>query len=174
MKLSFVKTVTLWGILIGLCYYVSHPNTISAHAELIDSDPAPGAILTGAPEQIRLVFNEPVAPSSTFVLYNKDFAQIPVLVFTDASTPDVIVGTQIEIIESGVYTVQWVTISADGHPIDGAFSFAVEFENQNKEHTMELIAAAESTAINLPGWFAWMMVALAIVVPFVVFNMTRK
>ena len=39
---------------------------------------------------------------------------------------------------------------------------------------MELIAAAEGTAVNLPNWFAWTMVAMAIIVPFLVLNLTRK
>ena len=178
MKPTWIKTLTLWGILVGLCYHFGQPYVTLAHAELIDSNPAPGAVLNGSPEQITLTFNEPIASGSTFAIYDKEFAQIPVNVKTDANSPNVIVGEQVEIIKSGVYTIQWLTISADGHPIDGAFSFAVEFENETdthiKESNMELIAAAESTAVNLPGWFAWTMVALAIIVPFVVLNLSRR
>lgn len=174
MDFSLKKNFALWGILIGLCYYLGQPYVTLAHAELIDSHPAPGAILNVPPEQIMLKFNEPIASGSTFAIYDKDFALIPVKVQTDVNTPDMIFGEQIEINESGIYTIQWVTISDDGHPIDGAFSFAVEFEKENKEGNMELIAAAEGTAVNLPGWFAWMMVAIAIVVPFLVLNMSRK
>ena len=174
MKPTSIKTLTLWGILIGLCYHFGQPYVTLAHAELIDSDPAPGAVLTGSPEQIMLTFNEPIAPGSTFAIYDKDFALIPVTVQTDTTQPNVIFGDRIEIVESGIYTIQWLTISEDGHPIDGAFSFAVEFENEEKENTMELIAAAEGTAVNLPNWFAWTMVAMAIIVPFLVLNLTRK
>ena len=178
MKPTSIKILTIWGILFGLCYHFGQPYVTLAHAELIDSNPAPGAILDGSPERITLTFDEPIGSGSTFAIYDKDFALIPVNVKTDATTPNLIVGEQVEIIRSGVYTIQWVTISEDGHPIDGAFSFAVEFENEietdTEENNMALIAAAEGTAVNLPSWFAWTMVVLAIVVPFIVLSVTRR
>lgn len=179
MNKSLSKLGCLWGILIGLCYYLCQPYVTLAHVELVSSIPLPGAQLQAAPERIVLTFNEPVSAGSTFVVYDQDFGLIPAEVETDVTQPNVIVGRQIEIKESGVYTVQWVTISSDGHPIDGAFSFAVELDSETnskntEESKMELIAAAENTAVNLPGWFAWIMVCLAIIVPILVRTLTKK
>ncbi|MFK7801126.1 MAG: copper resistance protein CopC [Anaerolineae bacterium] len=174
-KFSWRKNMLLWGILLGLCYYLVQPYVTLAHAELIDSDPAPGAMLSSSPQEITLTFDEPVTPGSTFVIYDRDFGVIPAEVQTDQNKPNLISGHQIDITESGVYTIQWIVISEDGHPIDGSFSFEVDLNNTNiKENNMELIAAAESTAVNLPSWFAWMMVTIAIVVPFLVYNMSKK
>ena len=179
MKQTFCKTIFLWGILLGLCYYFGQPYVTLAHAELLDSNPAPGEVVQGPPEEIRLEFNEAVSPSSTFAIYDKDFRTIPVIVQTDSQNSQLIIGRDVEISEPGIYTVQWLVISDDGHPIDGAFSFAVAFDNETGNddggnNHMELIAAAESTAVNLPGWFAWMMVAIAIIAPILVRNMTRN
>ncbi|MFT5194207.1 MAG: copper transport protein [Cellvibrionaceae bacterium] len=178
MKFSSKKISLIWGILFGLCYHFALPYVTLAHAELVDSYPAPGEVLDSAPEQIILTFNEPVAPGSTFVIYDRDFAAIPATIQTDANHPDVVSAHQIEIAESGIYTIQWIAIGGDGHSIDGTFAFAVDLSDQptkntNEENNMELIAAAENASINLPGWFAWIMVALAIVVPILVYNLTR-
>lgn len=175
MKQYFCKTTFLWGILLGLCYYFGQPYVTLAHAELVDSNPAPGQVLTEFPDEIRLEFNEPVSLSSTFTIFDREFKEIPVSVEIDLNTDNIMTGRQVEITEPGVYTVQWLIISQDGHPIDGSFSFAVDTNNRNGgTHDMELMAAAESTAVNLPGWFAWIMVGLAIVVPFLVRNITRN
>ena len=39
---------------------------------------------------------------------------------------------------------------------------------------MELLAAAESEAVNLPGWFAWMMVIIALAAPAVFLRLVRR
>lgn len=175
MKQYFCKTKFLWGILLGLCYYFGQSYVILAHAELASSNPAPGQVLTDFPDEIRLEFNESIGLSSTFTVFDSDFNTIPILVEINASTDNIMTGRNVEISEPGVYTVQWLVISQDGHRIDGSYSFAIDPENRNGgTHDMELMAAAESTAVNLPGWFAWIMVALAIGVPFLVRNMTRN
>ena len=175
MKKFFCKTKILWGFLLGLCYYFGSSYVTLAHAELVSSTPAPGETLTSFPDEILLVFNEPIDPGSTFTIFDRSFNSIPLVVETDRQNMNILAGHNVEITRPGIYTVQWLVISSDGHPIDGSFEFAVELNNSDGgDDNMELIAAAESTAVNLPGWFAWMMVGLAIVVPFLVRNMTKS
>ncbi len=175
MKQNFCKPNFLWAVLLGLCYYFGQSYVTLAHAELVSSNPAPGQVLTEFPDEVRLEFNESISLGSTFTVFDREFKEIPISVEIDLNTDNIMTGRQVEITEPGVYTVQWLIISQDGHSIDGSFSFAVDTSDRNGgTHDMELMAAAESTAVNLPGWFAWMMVGLAIVVPFLVRNMTRN
>ncbi|HEY3194332.1 MAG TPA: copper resistance protein CopC, partial [Candidatus Dormibacteraeota bacterium] len=39
------------------------PRSASAHAELLQSTPGPGAVLDSAPAEVTLVFSEPVTPA---------------------------------------------------------------------------------------------------------------
>ncbi|MEM8863765.1 MAG: copper resistance CopC family protein [Chloroflexota bacterium] len=144
-----------------------------AHADLVTANPAPGEVLSAPPSEILLIFNEPIGAGSTFTIFDKSFGQIPVIVETSSENQTEIIGRNVEISEAGVYTVQWLVISQDGHSIDGSYSFAVD-PNSRGEQNMELIAAAEGTAVNLPGWFAWMMVGLAILTPIIVWNITKS
>jgi len=158
-----------------LCYYFGHPYVMLAHAELVSSTPSPGETLVAPPNEIRLEFNEPIGAESTFVVFDRSFNSIEGVVETDSQNNNVLSGRNFEINRPGIYTVQWLVISTDGHPIDGTFEFAVETgSSEEGDHNMELVAAAESTAVNLPGWFAWIMVGLALIVPFTVWNMTKS
>ncbi|MGC0141451.1 copper resistance CopC family protein [Pseudactinotalea sp. Z1732] len=93
-----------------------------AHAELIGSDPADGAELNEAPDEIVLTFNEPLEQIGAEVL------------ITDADGSEVqdgdprISGPTLthdltEDRPAGEYTAQWRVVSADGHPVSGAFTF---------------------------------------------------
>lgn len=164
----------LWGILLGLCYYLGQSYVALAHSELVEAHPAPGETLSDAPQEIRLEFNEAISPGSTFTVFDESFNTIPITVETNSQNGRLLIGRDVEITQPGVYTVQWLIISQDGHSIDGTYSFAVDPNSNGGTDHMELIAAAEGTAVNLPGWFAWIMVALAITVPFIVRAMTRN
>ncbi|MGC0249197.1 copper resistance CopC family protein [Pseudactinotalea sp. Z1748] len=93
-----------------------------AHAELIESDPADGAELNEAPDEIVLTFNEHLEQIGAEVL------------ITDADGNEVqdgdprISGPTLshdltEDRPAGEYTAQWRVVSADGHPVSGEFTF---------------------------------------------------
>lgn len=111
-------------ILIALLLY---PGLASAHAYIVKSAPAANEVLTAAPDQAVIQFNEPL---------QKAFHSIKV---TDSSGATVSVGEsripegEDSILEadlqhglrSGVYSVQWKAVSADGHPVQGTYSFQI-------------------------------------------------
>lgn len=93
-----------------------------AHAELIESDPADGAELDQAPDEIVLTFSEHIEQIGAEVL------------ITDPDGDEVqdgdprISGPTLthdltEDRPAGEYTAQWRVVSADGHPISGEFTF---------------------------------------------------
>jgi hypothetical protein len=97
-------------------------RSASAHAEFVTADPAPGAALTTAPTQVRIVFTQAIARSSTIVVTGPDGR-----VVSGATTVSGNVATvSVQATAPGVYQVQWANTSLeDGHERSGAFQFTV-------------------------------------------------
>lgn len=70
-----LRFAALVVLLAGLLL-VFHAGIVYAHAELVGAEPAPGAAMAGAPEEIRLTFSEPVTDGSRVTLLTADFLSI--------------------------------------------------------------------------------------------------
>ncbi|MEV6942731.1 copper resistance protein CopC [Streptomyces sp. NPDC051172] len=97
----------------------------SAHAALTGSDPAQGVVVDKAPSQVTLTFSEKVATSddSLRVLDPKGKR-------VDTGKPSNVSGTSYAVplhsgLSDGTYTVAWQVVSADSHPVAGAFTFSI-------------------------------------------------
>jgi putative copper export protein/methionine-rich copper-binding protein CopC len=100
---------------------------VLAHAQLVASSPGAGATVDASPDEIRLIFSEPLEQQGTSLdvldingepvltrVGDVDAADQFALVVADPGLPD------------GVYRVNWRTLSqADGHTIEGFFNFGV-------------------------------------------------
>ncbi|WP_109508698.1 copper resistance protein CopC [Nocardioides speluncae] len=94
----------------------------SAHAELVSTDPAEGAVLAEAPDQVTLTFSEPVRLGADAVGTYDAAGELD----SDARAVDKVVTVDVpEDLAEGSYVVAWRVISADGHPVAGSLSFAV-------------------------------------------------
>jgi copper transport protein len=106
-------------LLLGLGASWSAPAR--AHASLIESHPADGAVLSEAPARLMLEFNEAVAPL-VLRLVSADGTAIALERYR-------IAGTTIEIdapdIGAGSHVLSWRVASEDGHPIGGSVLFSV-------------------------------------------------
>ena len=95
----------------------------AAHATLIATDPAEGAVLETAPEQVTFTFDESVigVPAGITV-----FDATGEEVASSASVRDAQLVVSLEgEVEQGTLVVVWRLVSADGHPIGGSLSFSV-------------------------------------------------
>jgi len=120
-----VNRVALVAALIAaVCAF---PATAGAHAFLTRSQPASGAVLTGAPHEVRLVFDEGVKPASGIkVLRGGGQSVIAGEPFQPAGKPKEIVIPLRANLGPGPYAVVWSEIDRDdGHLISGAFVFSV-------------------------------------------------
>ncbi|MFI1290704.1 copper resistance CopC/CopD family protein [Streptomyces sp. NPDC020792] len=97
----------------------------SAHAALTGSDPQQGAVVDKAPTQVSLTFSEQVAMSddSLRVLDPKGNR-------VDAGKPANVSGTTYAVrlrsgLPDGTYTVAYQVVSADSHPVGGAYTFSI-------------------------------------------------
>ncbi len=98
----------------------------SAHAVLVSSSPADGAVLAHVPGRVSATFDEPVGVSADSL---RVFAPNGTRVDTGATVHD---SKPQEITVAlrpgpgrGTYTVGWHVVSADSHPVQGAFTFSV-------------------------------------------------
>jgi copper transport protein len=99
----------------------------AAHASLVDTSPRNGAELDDPPTEIRLRFTERVsaAPDS---LQLRDGTGAGVATGPASSAPDdptVVVLTVPPDLADGGYVVSFRVVSADSHPVAGAFTFGV-------------------------------------------------
>ncbi|GAB2874683.1 hypothetical protein GCM10027074_48170 [Streptomyces deserti] len=97
----------------------------SAHAALTGSDPQQGAVVDKAPTQVSLTFSEQVAMSdgALRVLDPKGKR-------VDTGKPSNVSGTTYAVklhsgLPDGTYTVTYQVVSADSHPVAGAYTFSV-------------------------------------------------
>ncbi|MFF3502086.1 copper resistance CopC/CopD family protein [Streptomyces sp. NPDC003247] len=97
----------------------------SAHAALTGSDPAQGAVVDTAPAQVSLTFSEQVA-------MNGDSLRVldPKGTRADTGEPTNVSGTTYAVplhsgLPDGTYTVTYQVVSADSHPVAGAYTFSI-------------------------------------------------
>ncbi|GAA0793553.1 copper resistance CopC/CopD family protein [Spirilliplanes yamanashiensis] len=112
------------GVLLGLLLAILTPaSPASAHAVLKSSDPAADAIVPEAPATVSLVFTEPVQ-----LVAGRIQVLAPDGSRADQGEPSV-AGTTVTIRlrgeAQGTYLVSYRVISADSHPIAGAFPYSV-------------------------------------------------
>jgi copper transport protein len=102
------------------------PAAAWAHAALLRTAPVASRSVNQAPAEVRLTYSEPVEP------------RFAIVSITDAAgrqlasaqprrapgSPQALV-TPLRRVPEGWYLVFWRVISADGHPVRGAFTFAV-------------------------------------------------
>ncbi|MFF9688040.1 copper resistance protein CopC [Streptomyces sp. NPDC014623] len=117
---------TLISLLFGLV--LAGANPASAHAALTGSDPQDGAVVATAPEEVTLSFSEQIAVGDDSIRVLDPAGER-----ADTGAPRdltsggaVRYGVQLHSgLPDGTYTVAWQAVSADSHPVSGAFTFSV-------------------------------------------------
>lgn len=94
-----------------------------AHAVLLETDPADGAVLGAAPPHVTLTFNEPVAPVIVRLL-GSDGKPVALPGEPEASDERVSIDLPPRLRDGG-YILSYRVISLDSHPIGGSLTFAV-------------------------------------------------
>ena len=102
------------------------PAAASAHAYLIKTSPAASVVLNSPPHDVALTYDEAVEPRFAIISVTDVNAhqQTTGPVHRSATDPDTLV-VPLRHVPEGWYLVVWRAISVDGHPVQGAFTFAV-------------------------------------------------
>ena len=99
------------------------PVAVLAHARLVISNPAPGAVLDTLPATVDLVFTEPVTPAGRGInVYGPD-GRLAQSGAARARGDGLSVGLTGAL--EGTYAVVWTVIASDTHPSRGEFTFSV-------------------------------------------------
>ncbi|MFE0186970.1 copper resistance protein CopC [Streptomyces sp. NPDC058989] len=100
----------------------------SAHAALTGSTPAQGSVVDRAPEQVTLTFSEGVAMGDDSIrVLDPQGKRVDRGKLRNLCSGSVVkYGTGLPPgLRDGTYTVAWQAVSADSHPVSGAFTFSV-------------------------------------------------
>lgn len=116
----------LISVLFGMVLAGASPA--SAHAALTGSDPQDGAVVATAPEEVSLTFSEQIAVSDDSIRVLDPSGER-----ADTGAPreltdggPVRYGVALHSgLPDGTYTVAWQAVSADSHPVSGAFTFSI-------------------------------------------------
>ncbi|MGI5350150.1 copper resistance protein CopC [Streptomyces sp. CA-250714] len=122
-----------------------------AHAALTGSDPAEGSVVRDAPRQVTLDFSEGVAMSDGAVrVLDPRGKRVDTGKVRDTGT-----GGKVRRAVSlrsglgkGTYTVAWQTVSADSHPVSGAFTFSVGKPSKTSVATPQQDGNADGGAVG--------------------------
>ncbi|WP_404958882.1 copper resistance CopC/CopD family protein [Streptomyces sp. 147326] len=100
----------------------------AAHAALTASDPKDGAVVATAPAQVTLSFSEQVAMGDDSIrVLDPQGRRVDTGELRDMCSGNTVrYGTALHTgLPDGTYTVAWQAVSADSHPISGAFTFSI-------------------------------------------------
>ncbi|MFF0745755.1 copper resistance CopC/CopD family protein [Streptomyces sp. NPDC004111] len=120
-----LAAAVLLGALLAL---LAGATPASAHAALTDSNPKDGAVLAAAPKEVTLNFSEQIALGDDAIrVLDPDGKRADT-----GETLDLCSGSVVKYgialhggLPDGTYTVAWQAVSADSHPISGAFTFSI-------------------------------------------------
>ncbi len=117
------------GVLAALgAYLLGTASPAAAHAALTGSSPASGAVVDSAPAEVTLTFSEGVQLSDDALrVLDPSGERADTGELRDRGDGSTVrYGTPLrDGLPDGTYTVAWQAVSADSHPISGAFTFSI-------------------------------------------------
>jgi putative copper export protein/methionine-rich copper-binding protein CopC len=113
--------------LVVFCLLLPAAAFAPLHVRLESSTPAPGELIDSAPSQLRLRFSGRIEQRYSDVrLFAPDGGGVPTgtVTFVEGSDREFTAAVP-PISVPGMYTVRWRTAGADGHVLEGSYSFAL-------------------------------------------------
>ena len=136
----------------ALAVVLALPGMALAHAELLTATPAAGIVLDAAPTSITLTFSEPVEISLGGIrLFDGSGRSVAVGASRHpsgsaaTSDPDRAVTVDLGPLSDGSYVVDWRVVSADSHPVQGAYTFQVGSKADLQPGILNGIVARDTT-----------------------------
>ena len=108
-------------------WLVLPPSVASAHAYLVKTVPAASQELNASPPNIQLTYDEAVEPRFAIISVTNATGeqQTTGAVRRSPANPDTLMVPLRPHLPEGWYLIYWRAISVDGHPVQGAFTYAV-------------------------------------------------
>src|SRR5919199_5298306 len=113
------------GSFLAFCLLLM-PVIVYAHAQLLHTEPADGAVLDKAPERVRLFFSEPIERDFfALEVYNQNRVRVDRHDARIAPDNMTVLEVSLPRLAAGTYSGAWRALSIDGHVVHGTFSFSV-------------------------------------------------
>jgi copper transport protein len=142
------------------------PSAAWAHAYLVRTVPVASGVLDAPPPNVQLTFDEAVEPRFAIISVTNARGEQQAVAAPRRSpaNPDTLVVTLRGNLPEGWYLVYWRAISVDGHPVQGAFTFAVgPNPGPAPEFPIPHVSASAKTAkLLIARWAMFLSVMAAI------------
>lgn len=100
-------------------------GTAHAHAVIESTVPASNEVLGASPPEVVLTFNEPIDDSIGWIrLFDETGERVAAFGIAHGDRESIVVA-DLPTLDDGGYLVVWRVVSADGHPVEGAFGFSI-------------------------------------------------
>ena len=109
----------VWGLAVA--------PAASAHATVVSTDPADGALLPTAPNRVTVTYNEAVSLQlGALRVFAPDGSQVEIGSADHLDGQPRTASVPLKSgLKNGTYVVSWRVISADSHPVRGAWTFSI-------------------------------------------------
>lgn len=143
--------------LLAVTVVAASPSVASAHAQLDSSSPSPSAVLEDGPSEIRLDFDEAITPVPRSIeIYDQSGNRLILGEATISPDDDTVMSAVgVPDLPDGVYAVVYRALSADGHVVEGAYTFQVGTAGPDVDPTDLLDGVLDGSAG--PGGLSWAM-----------------
>ncbi|MEU9955460.1 copper resistance protein CopC [Streptomyces sp. NPDC050982] len=113
--------------LLGALFLLGGAGPVSAHSAVRETSPGEGTVLKSAPEQVTMTFTESVGiTDDSLRVLSPENRRVNAGDTEHASGRSDTVRVPLDDgLADGTYTVAWRVVSADSHPISGAFTFSI-------------------------------------------------
>jgi copper transport protein len=128
---------------------VGPASPASAHAVLVSTSPPPGALLDAAPAEVTVTLNETVSAESDSIVVIDAEGRV---VSGPAEARGATIVAPIEAGTTGWHAVSWWAVSADGHPVSGAWTFRIGAGDDTAPEGLEERAAASVRPDETTRW----------------------
>jgi copper transport protein len=135
---------------------VGWAGSAAAHASLVATEPAAGSLVDESPDQVVVRFNEAVGiPPQALRLFDSQGKAVRIGEATHGDEGSDAIAASVPSLAGGLYVVAWHAISADTHPVTGAFTFQVGTGPTGADAgTLIPKVLAENPRDGLVGWLA--------------------
>ncbi|MGD0714665.1 MAG: FixH family protein [Gaiellaceae bacterium] len=142
------------------------PGAAFAHAYLVKTVPSASGILNAPPPDVALTYDEAVEPRFAIISVTDAAGrqETTAPVHRSAANPDTLIVPLRAHLPEGWYLIYWRAISVDGHPVQGAFTFAVgPNEGPAPQFRVPSIAQTATTPrLLVARWLVFLTVMIAI------------
>ncbi len=117
-----MRWLAIAAILVAVAVQAVLAGPACAHATLVSSEPADGAVIPAPPLRLTLTFNEPVSPLALRLVAPDSSSAV---VQGTAERETALAIALPSGLQNGTHVLSWRVVSLDGHPVGGTVVFSI-------------------------------------------------